>query len=144
MNKRLRILLLILGFVSLIFVRFFSNKFLEDPLQLFFEEKSMRDMLPKLNFWDLFQRNSLLFFINEGISLFIIFLFFRDKNILKFAFWFYKIAFIVLSIAFFILLSLENPDYNRILFYTRRFLIHPIFLLVLLPAFYFQKKNEES
>ncbi|WP_196889590.1 exosortase F system-associated membrane protein [Aureivirga sp. CE67] len=142
MHRLLRISLIIVGFFSLIIVRFLSDKFLEDPLKIFFETNSISSVLPKIDFWTQFLKNSLLFFSNEIISIGILFLFFLDKNVVKFALWFYQIAFVILSISFFVLLEINNPDYNRILFYIRRFLIHPIFLLVLLPAFYFQKKKE--
>ncbi|WP_196892329.1 exosortase F system-associated membrane protein [Aureivirga marina] len=142
MNKKLRIFLIICGFISLVLVRFLSNKWLQDPLRTFFETKAISDVLPKINFWSHFWKNSILFFINECISIAILFLFFMEKNVVKFSLWFYQIAFIILSIAFFILLEINNPEYNRILFYIRRFLIHPLFLLILLPAFYFQKMKE--
>jgi len=46
-------------------------------------------------------------------------------------------------LAFYILLQTGFNKGYLLAFYIRRFLIHPLFVLVLLPAFYYQQKEEE-
>ena len=48
-------------------------------------------------------------------------------------------AFLILGLLFWVLLNYELSLGYRLTFYIRRFLIHPLFLLILLPAFYYQK-----
>ena len=46
-----------------------------------------------------------------------------------------------LMIAFVLLLNTSADGDHMALFYVRRFLIQPLFLLLLLPAFYFHKRS---
>jgi exosortase F-associated protein len=43
---------------------------------------------------------------------------------------------------FFFIVYFFNSDQNLILFYVRRFLIQPLFVILFVPAFYFQKLNQ--
>jgi exosortase F-associated protein len=52
----------------------------------------------------------------------------------------YLLFFIILISLFFIVLFFFGETNKMTLFYIRRFLIQPIFLLLFLPAFYYQKK----
>jgi exosortase F-associated protein len=47
--------------------------------------------------------------------------------------------FVILITAFFCILYFFKNQENLLLFYVRRFLIQPLFLIVFVPAFYFQK-----
>ena len=77
--------------------------------------------------------------INTFISLIIIYIAFENKSFVMFALKFYIIAFVLLSITFFIILKGELADGYLFAFYIRRFLIHPLFVLLLLPAFYYKQ-----
>ncbi|WP_374707786.1 exosortase F system-associated protein [Flavobacterium sp. J372] len=46
----------------------------------------------------------------------------------------------VLMIAFIIVVNTEKPNLLA-LFYIRRFLIQPLFLILFIPAFYYQRRN---
>jgi exosortase F-associated protein len=82
------------------------------------------------------------YFVNTLLSISIIYLLFQNKMHVKIASFLYLILFVVLIIIFSVLLyGSDKPDY-LLLFYVRRFLIQPILLLLLIPAFYFQKKAE--
>jgi exosortase F-associated protein len=75
------------------------------------------------------------------LSLAILWLVFKKKSVLKVATVLYAGLFIFVFIAFVILLDTSDNGNYLLLFYIRRFLIQPIFLLILLPAFYFQHKK---
>jgi len=47
--------------------------------------------------------------------------------------------FLLLIIAFVTIIGIYDAQWSMLLFYVRRFLIQPILLLVLVPAFYYQK-----
>jgi exosortase F-associated protein len=55
----------------------------------------------------------------------------------------YGFFFLVLMIAFFMVLT-YGGEYKEALFYIRRFLIQPIFLILFIPAFYYQKKGDKK
>jgi exosortase F-associated protein len=77
--------------------------------------------------------------LNSGISLGILCLIFRDKSIAKFAGLIYFTAYIFLITAFiYFVINPKKEDYY-LFFNIRRFLIQPLILVILLPAFYYNK-----
>ena len=52
----------------------------------------------------------------------------------------YAVLFLVLTLALVIIIKLYSPSFSILLFYVRRFLIQPILLILVLPAFYYHKK----
>lgn len=142
MKRIIQIALIVLLIFMLIAVRAFIQPYFYDPLIEYFKSDYLSKPIPAMNlkvfFLNIFYRYSL----NSAISLAIIYLFFKNLKSLKFAFKIYLITFLILCTALFILFNL-NLDY-KLIFYVRRFLIHPILLLVLLPAFYYQKLKNEN
>jgi len=140
MNNKLRYILLIFLIGSLISVRFFSPKIFYDPLLEYFKNDYLHSGIPFIKksifFRDLFYR----YVINSILSAAIIYLLFKGKYV-KFTLWFYFIAYVVLTVVLFFILEKSVSDY-KFLFYVRRFLIHPIFLLLLVPAFYGKNKMD--
>jgi len=84
------------------------------------------------------------YILNSFISLGIIYLVFRKKNFVKFSAFFLMVAFMILIFFHGILLKTNFEDGYLFPFYIRRFIIHPIFLFLLLPAFYVQKKQKKK
>jgi exosortase F-associated protein len=80
------------------------------------------------------------FLLNTIISLTILYVVFQEKGIVKFSVFVYALAFLILFPWMVWLIANASPESNyNILFYVRRFLIQPIILLLLLPAFYYHK-----
>ncbi|MBD2001699.1 exosortase F system-associated protein [Trichocoleus sp. FACHB-40] len=77
--------------------------------------------------------------LNTLLSLGIIGLIFKDKSILKMCSILYTAFFIILIAAFYIVLNTNDPN-MLVLFYIRRFIIQPLFLILFIPAFYYQNK----
>lgn len=69
---------------------------------------------------------------------------FKEKGIITFASLFYGVVFIVLIVIFGILLKTQGIGEYLPIFYVRRFLIQPILLFMLLPAFYYYRKVSNS
>jgi len=86
--------------------------------------------------------------LNSIISLAIIQVLFKDFSLTKFASVLYLLFFIILIITLFVILNFSAEANNLLLFYVRRFLIQPLFVLLFVPAFYYQnqliKKNNKS
>jgi len=132
------ILILILVFM-LMLIRFYEDVLFYDPYLTFFQNDYLYIDSPRREVVKLLGFTALRYILNTLISLATLFLAFRDKNIIKFSALIYTIAFIVLMI--FYLYFVVNPrqeDYYMF-FNIRRFLIQPIFLILLLPAFYYHK-----
>jgi exosortase F-associated protein len=125
----------------LVSVRLFENKLFYDPFLTFFRSSSSTNALPIVDVLKLFFSYLFRYFLNTIISLSIIYMLFKNKSLIKFTSFLYLIFFIVLISLFFIVYQYFAQTNKMTLFYIRRFLIQPIFLLLFIPAFYFQKKS---
>lgn len=124
----------------LVGIRFFEQNLFYDPFLEFFKGEYQNSDLPFYDARQLFLGLLLRYILNTILSLGIIYVIFKELQLLKFAAILYGILFVLLISLFFGLLYFsENPDY-MLLFYLRRFLIQPLFLVMFLPAFYYQKK----
>jgi exosortase F-associated protein len=139
MYKYLKYILVILLFIVFVLVRAFQNSLFYDPFINYFKNDYLHLPFPEIDTVKMILFLFLRYLINTIISLGIIYLLFQ-KKFLKFSVKFYSVAFLVLILLFFI--ALQFPKNHLFIFYIRRFLIQPLFILILLPAFYFQVKND--
>lgn len=140
MKRPLKILGIIVFASLLVLIRFFEDTLFYDPLLEFFKMDYKTLPLPKMDIYPLLTSVVFRFLMNTILSLVILWFVFRDKEIIKFSVILYSFLFILLFTAFiFIVFTSEGTSSHMVLFYVRRFLIQPLFLLLLLPAFYFQK-----
>jgi len=141
MGKWYKIGLIFLLFTGLSLVRFFEESLFYDPLLLYFKGGYLEEnQLPALKLGRIFVSISFRFWLNTIISLLILYVAFTEIAIIKFSLLFYAIVYIVLLSAYFYLLHNYEPDRYLALFYIRRFLIQPLFVILLLPAFYYQSQ----
>jgi exosortase F-associated protein len=140
MSKYLRFLGVGFLFFLLILVRAFQSKLFYDPFINYFKNDYLHQVIPKFNSFKLYLNIFFRYLLNSLISIGIIYLLFQ-KQFLKFSLQFYAIAFVILIFLLFIVLRIQLFESYLPLFYLRRFLIHPIFILLLIPIFYYQKKN---
>ncbi|QYA25301.1 exosortase F system-associated protein [Gramella sp. MT6] len=141
-KRRYRIVEIGLLVLLLAAIRFFEQELFYDPLIQFFKSDYLLDIIPPMDMAKLMFNLTLRFWLNTIISLAIIYISFRDLNILKFSAVLYAILYVLATIVFiFLVLNIEREHYLA-LFYVRRFLIHPLFLLILLPAFYYYRLKE--
>jgi exosortase F-associated protein len=130
--------------VLLVLVRTFEDALFYDPFLNYFKTNYIRLPLPQIENGTLFLHLLFRYSLNTVLSLAIIYVIFKNKELVKFSAVLYVIFFVFLILAFF--LTLEFYATNKMMiFYIRRFLIQPLFLLLFIPAFYFQelaaKKN---
>ncbi len=143
MKRTITILLVILLFAVLAAIRFFQEQLFYDPLLDFFKYEYMQDAgLPSYEMSKLLLFTGLRYWLNTMISLLVLWVCFRESTILKFALIIYMLAFIVLLGIFIFLLNDYEPSNYLTLFYVRRFLIQPLLIILLLPAFYYQRKRK--
>ncbi|SDR96423.1 exosortase F-associated protein [Formosa sp. Hel1_31_208] len=134
------VLLVLFGF--LVLIRVFENELFYDPYLLFFQNDYLHMDFPRREILKLTLYTSLRYVLNTVISLGIIFIFFRDKSIIKFSVLVYVVAFIIL-LGFFLYFVIHPRQEDYYLFFNfRRFLIQPLLLLLLVPAFYYYKLRQ--
>lgn len=140
LNNKLKVAAGLFLIVLLILIRTFEDTLFYDPFLNYFKSNYHNLPLPKLNIVKLFFSLGFRYYLTSMISLGLICLFFNDSKIIKFSIFLYSVLGIILMISFFFVL-IKFGETNKInLFYIRRFIIQPIFLILFIPAFYYQKK----
>ncbi|MGB3590798.1 MAG: exosortase F system-associated protein [Nonlabens sp.] len=142
-SRTLTIFGVIILVVALILVRVFERYIFDTTLIDYFHGAFELKPIPDGNFLSIYLSISLRFLINSTISVAILYLIYSRKFYLNASLWVYFISFIVLSIAFLILIQGEGEFVKRALFYVRRFLIHPLLLFILAAGFYFMDRNTQ-
>ncbi|MEC5165730.1 exosortase F-associated protein [Flavobacterium sp. PL11] len=140
LNNKIKIIILFLLILSLLFIRFFEKQIFYDPLLDFFKRDFLNLPFPKIDFFRLIVNLTFRFSLNTFLSLGVIYVLFKDLNMVKFALIVYYIIFLILIGIFFLVIYFGVDNNNWLLFYIRRFLIQPIFLLLFLAGFYYQKQ----
>jgi len=141
-NQKFRIAFLIVLATLLVLIRAYEDMLFYDPFLNYFKTDYYNSPLPKTDNLQLFFGLFFRYFSNSILSLAIIYSVFKDFEAAKFAAILYFLFFIILVLAFFFVLSNFGETNKMTLFYIRRFLIQPIFLLLFLPAFYYQKQTK--
>lgn len=139
MSKSTKFILVFILFVLLAMIRYFENELFYDPYLTFFQNDYLYIDNPRREVFKLTAFTTLRYVMNSVISLGILYVFFRDKNIIKFSALVYGIAYIILLALFLYFVLNPNKEDYYLFFNIRRFLIQPIILLLLLPAFYYYK-----
>lgn len=140
MPKLIKIVLLIIFGGLLVIIRAYEDSIFYDPLLNYFKASGEYANLPEFDTIKLMSNLALRYAMNTIISIAVLWVIFQNKDVIKLSIILYALLFIVLFVLFYFLLFSSEAMQNLSLFYVRRFLIQPIFLLILVPAFYFQKK----
>lgn len=126
----------------LVLIRVFEDELFYDPYLTFFKNDYLYIDSPRQEVFKLTMYTSLRYVLNSIISLGIIYMFFKDKSIVKFSATVFGIAYVIL-IALFLYFVIHPRQEDYYLFFNfRRFLIQPILLLLLLPAFYYYQLKQ--
>ena len=139
LDHKWNVFIAILLLSLLVAVRAFESQLFYDPFLVYFEGDYIKLPLPEFDGLQLFFGLSFRFFLNTMLSLGIIYALFKDKGMILFVSILYLILFVGLILAFFCILHFFKNQENLLLFYVRRFLIQPLFLILFLPAFYYQR-----
>ena len=137
---RSKIAVVIILVALLACIRAFEDFLFYDPFLDYYKLDYANLPFPELDKFKLFLGLSFRFFLNTILSLAIIYTVFKDIALTKFASILYIILFVILIILFFVGLCYPIKEDPFLLFYVRRFLIQPLFVMLFLPAFYYQKR----
>lgn len=138
-NKTFKIIVIGVLFLLLLMIRVFEKEIFYDPFITFFKTDFIKKDLPDFELGKLLWSTTLRYIINALLSIVILCVAFNKKNVLKFSLLFYGFTFAILILVYIYLLGELSKESHVFFFYVRRFLIQPIFLLLLMPAFYYQK-----
>ncbi|MDO5968314.1 exosortase F system-associated protein [Flavivirga aquimarina] len=139
MPKLITYTLLFVLFGLLILIRIFENELFYDPYLMFFQNDYLYVDSPRREVLKLVSFTTLRYVLNSVISLGVLYVIFKDKSIIKFSIVIFVLAYtILLLIYLYFVINPRQEDYY-LFFNVRRFLIQPIILLLLLPAFYYHK-----
>jgi len=126
-------------FVLLALIRLFEDVLFYDPYLVFFKSDFLTLDSPRREIAKLVSFTTLRYVLNSIISIAILFVFFKDKKLVRFSSYIYGIAFVIfISLYLYFVYNPKQEDYY-IFFNIRRFLIQPLLLLLLLPAFYYHR-----
>lgn len=141
LNNKIRLAQFLTLVGLLVLIRAFEDHLFYDPFLDYFKNDFANLSLPTFNPFQLFFGLLFRFTLNTILSLGIIYVLFKDIQMVKFALVLYYFFFMILIITFFFIIYYVKGHNNLALFYVRRFLIQPIFVLLFVPAFYYQKQK---
>jgi len=139
MHKWIKYILVFVLILLLASIRYFEDYLFYDPYLQFFENDYLYIDSPRREALKLTLFTTLRYVLNTIISLGILYVVFKDKSIIKFAALIYVFAYVFLLAAFLYFVINPKQEEYYLFFNIRRFLIQPLILVVLLPAFYYNK-----
>lgn len=140
LQHKARVFLFVLAVFGFALIRNFENTLFYDPLLVFFKGEYSNNSIPDLIEWKLYLSLFVRYFLNSALSVFIIYIIFKNKEHVKLTAYLYFFFFVVLMLLFIGLIHFFSEKVMAV-FYVRRFLIQPIFLLLFIPGFYFQQEQ---
>ena len=141
LNNKIRLAQFLFLVGLLVLIRAFEDQLFYDPFLDYFKNDFANLPLPIFNPFQLFFGLLFRYTLNTFVSLGIIYVIFKEIQMVKFALVLYYFFFMILIISFFYIIFYIKESNNFVLFYVRRFLIQPIFVLLFVPAFYYQKQK---
>jgi len=129
-------------FILLALIRWFENELFYDPYLSFFHNDYLYMDSPRQEVFKLVVNTSFRYFLNTIISLLILYAFFKEKSLITFSSIIYLVSFTVLIMCYLYFVLDPKQENYYIFFNLRRFLIQPVILLLLFPAFYYNKLRQ--
>ena len=140
LKNKVKIILVLTLLLLLSAVRAYEEDLFYDPFLMYFKGDYLSLPFPEIDDFKLFFGLTSRYFLNTIFSLGIIHVLFLDSKFIKFTALLYFIFYLVLIGVFFLAVHFLDKENNFVLFYIRRFLIQPLFLLLFIPAFFYQKR----
>ena len=139
MKNWVKYILLLVLVSLLVLIRAYESELFYDPLIEYFKNNYLYSEMPEVDTWRLMTGILFRYALNSLVSLAIIYVAFQNIRHVKFTGFFMMVSFLILMFVFVYLLRGKFEEGYLFPFYIRRFLIHPMFLLILFPSFYFLK-----
>ena len=123
----------------LLLIRVFESTLFYDPYILFFKSDFITKDAPNIVTSKLLLSASFRYVLNGLISIGVLYVLFKSKAVLRFSLVVFGVAMILLVPIYGWLAHDLTQELHMVFFYVRRFVIQPVFLLLLVPAFYYQQ-----
>ena len=129
---------------GLVLVRVFEQHLFYDPLLSYFKN-AQHDTLPAMDEMKLYSHVFFRYMINLLLTAFIIKVMFWEQMYVKLTIILGIVGFVILLPIYAYMLRHQFNFGEMIFFYIRRFLIQPMFLILLVPCFYYQEiRNKKA
>ena len=140
LNNKTKVFILGSLVLFLALIRIVEKSLFYDPYLDYFKSDFINLTLPIVDKLKLFLNLLFRYSLNTIVSIAFIQIAFKDINFSKFVSALYVLLFIVLIIVFYFVLAFYAEENKMTLFYIRRFLIQPLFLLLFIPGYLIQKR----
>lgn len=130
-----------IALIGVLAVRAFEQDLFYDPLIEFFKGDHQHMPIPELKWGKYLLHVVGRYVLNSLLSLLALWALFQNKDYLKFSGLLMLGLLVLLLPALVLLIKSSEPGSYMALFYVRRFLMQPLLVLLLIPAFYFQKNR---
>lgn len=134
-KNKIAIILAVLALFSII--RIYEKSLFYDPFISFYKGNFKEKSLPEVNIVLLFFNFLIRYSINTILSILILKTIFDDNRFNQFSIILFGWSFVLLIIVFWI--NYTFFGHQMVLFYTRRFIIQPLLLLIFIAGYYYQK-----
>lgn len=142
-ENKLQIFVAVLVIMCFALIRSFETELFYDPFLKYFKDDFTNLSFPQFDSRKLFFGLFFRYFLNSILSLLLIYVLFKNQDILKFSLFVYLFFLVILLGLFFIILEFF-PNASWLLFYVRRFIIQPILVLLFIPGFYYQLQKTKK
>jgi len=140
-----KVLIITILLLSLIAVRVLQYNLFYDPFLYYFKGSYLDGGgLPDFEWIRMTLFLILRYVINTALSLMIIYTLFKNKELIKLSVAIYTVAFLILISIYYYYININFESGYLAAFYVRRFLIQPLLLFLLVPAFFYQQKIQEN
>ncbi len=143
-NNQLKLFWVFIIIIFLILIRVFESNLFYDPFLIYYKKQFTNLSFPEINLFKLSFGLTFRFFLNSILSIALLWVCFKDRGMINFVIFLYLGLFFALLLAFFFVYHFYAEEGKMALFYIRRFLIQPIFVMLFLPGFYYQKKMQSG
>jgi exosortase F-associated protein len=141
LTNKIRVFVLFILVLVLASIRIVEESLFYDPFLNYFKTDFTNFPLPDVEKLKLFFSLTFRYLLNSLSSVVFIQIAFKDISFTKFASILFGLLFIILIIAFYIVLVFYANENKMELFYIRRFLIQPLLLLLFIPGYLIQKRT---
>lgn len=141
MNKWISYFIVALLIFCLILVRKFETELFYDPFLAYFKGDFYNAEFPDYDLMKIIFNISFRYLLNSIISLAVIWFLFWNLKYVKFSAIVLLVFWIILLPIYIYFIENQFNLGENIGFYIRRFLIQPLMLLILIPAFFYHKQK---
>jgi exosortase F-associated protein len=141
LNNKIKVFILGILVLFLALIRIVEGSLFYDPYLDYFKSDFINLPLPIVDKLHLFLSLLFRYSLNTIVSIAFIQIAFKDINFTKFAVVLYGLLFIILILTLWVVLAFYANENKMELFYIRRFLIQPLFLLLFIPGYLIQKRT---